>query len=65
MTTIKYINRSKPINCPHCCKEIIPYYIQKNKTFDVEDAHQYRNKYKHVNLCACPECKKVFVIERK
>ncbi len=64
MVRIISTDRSKPTKCPHCNKEVIPYYIEKNKVIEPKIVKNPINPYGYLDICGCPECKKVFFIER-
>jgi len=45
MVRIISTDRSKPIKCPHCNKDVIPYYIDKNKIIEPKIAKNPINPY--------------------
>ena len=64
MARIISTDRSKPTKCSHCNKVVIPNYIEKSKIIEPKIAENPRDPYVYLDICGCPECKKVFFIER-
>jgi hypothetical protein len=64
MSKIVKIDREAPVNCVHCGKEILPYYIEINKPVKPPILKILNRPYIYVDICGCPECHKVFIIER-